>query len=147
MAFEEILTYIPLLTIVAFIITIALLFYRLGQWTKNLENSLKDISTKLDNVSKGIDKVPEQFWSKFIDAYRMLGMVKSKGNPSRSRKDILLEKAKNRTISYEESLELKDMLEREAKQAQAVGDFFAFLIIMGILLFLGAIIADLFKEG
>ena len=146
MAFEEILQYTPILTFIAFIISIALIFYRLGQWTKNFGNDLNNISTKLDNVSNSIDKAPEQFWSKFIDAYRMLGMIQNKGNPQRSRKDILLEKAQKYAITYDESLELKDMLEKEAKQSQASGNFFAFLIIMGVLIFLGAIIADLFKE-
>ena len=142
MAFEEIL---PYLTIVAFFITTATLFYKLGQWNKNLENSLNTISTKLDNVSNSIDRVPEQFWSKFIDAYRMLGMVKSEGNPKRTRKDILLEKAQNRMISYEESLELKDMLEKEARKAQQAGNFLEFLVILGILIFLGLLIASLFE--
>jgi len=63
-----------------------------------------------------------------------------------SRKDMLLEKAKNRTITYDESMELQNMLQQEARNAQAVGDFFRFLIIMGILIFLGALIADLFGD-
>jgi len=51
-----------------------------------------------------------------------------------------------RTLTYAESLELKDILEKEAKNAQTVGDFFKFLIIMGILIFLGSLIADLFGD-
>lgn len=63
-----------------------------------------------------------------------------------SRKDYLLEKAKNRTIAYEEGIELRNMLEQEARNAQAVGDFFRFLIIMGILAFLASLIAELLGE-
>jgi len=63
-----------------------------------------------------------------------------------SRKDELLEKAKRRTITYQESMELKNILEQEARNAQAIGDFFKFLVIMGILMFLAALIAELFGE-
>lgn len=63
-----------------------------------------------------------------------------------SRRDELLEKAQNRTITYEESIALKSILEQEARNAQAVGDFLRFLAIMGILLFLGALIGELFGE-
>lgn len=86
--------------------------------------------------------MPEQVWSKFIDAYRMLGMVVGKGNPHRSRKDILLEKAQNRTITHQENVELTNILEREAKQAQTGGDFLKLLIIMGILIFLASLFSD-----
>jgi len=60
-----------------------------------------------------------------------------------SRKHELLEKAKRRTITYQESIELKSILEQEARNAQAIGDFFKFLVIMGVLIFLGALIAEL----
>ena len=63
-----------------------------------------------------------------------------------SRKYELLEKAKNRTITYEESIELKNILEQEARNAQAIGDFFKFLIILGILIFLGSLVAELFGD-
>jgi len=58
----------------------------------------------------------------------------------------LLAKAKNRTITYEESMELKNILEQEAKNAQAIGDFVKFLVTMGVLIFLASLIADLFGE-
>lgn len=61
-----------------------------------------------------------------------------------SRKDDLLEKARNRTITYEESNELRNILEQEAKNAKAVGDLIGFFIIMGLILFLGALVTDLF---
>jgi hypothetical protein len=63
-----------------------------------------------------------------------------------SRKDMLLEKAKNRTITQEESIELQNTLQQEARNAQAVGDFIGFLIIMGLLLFLATLIKDLFGQ-
>jgi len=65
---------------------------------------------------------------------------------SQTSKTELLEKAKNRTITQEESIELRNMLEQEARNAQAVGDFVKFLVIMGILVFLGVLIADLFGD-
>lgn len=61
-----------------------------------------------------------------------------------SRKDELLGKAKNRNITYEESIELKNILEQEARNAQAIGDFLTFLAIMGIIVFLGLLIGELF---
>lgn len=63
-----------------------------------------------------------------------------------SRKDMLLEKAKNRTITREESIELQNMLEQEARNAKAVGDFLGFLVIMGLLLFLAALAKELFGD-
>lgn len=60
-----------------------------------------------------------------------------------SRKHELLQKAKNRTVTYEESIELRNILEQEARNAQAIGDFFRFLVIMGILIFLAALITEL----
>ena len=63
-----------------------------------------------------------------------------------SRKDMLLEKARNRTITEAESNELRSILEQEARNAKAVGDILGFLIIMGLLLFLAALIKELFKK-
>jgi len=64
----------------------------------------------------------------------------------KSRKDILLEKARNRTITQAESKELREILEQEAKNAKAVGDIIGFFVIMGLILFLGALVAELFGE-
>ena len=64
-----------------------------------------------------------------------------------SRKDMLLEKAKNRTITQQEGIELRNMLEQEARNAQAVGDFVKFLVIIGVLVFLGALITELFGDS
>jgi hypothetical protein len=64
-----------------------------------------------------------------------------------SRKDMLLEKARNRTITQAESNELRSILEQEARNAQGVGDFIGFLIIIGLLLFLAALIKELFGDS
>lgn len=63
-----------------------------------------------------------------------------------SRKDMLLEKAKNRTITQAESNELCSIFEQEARNAQAVGDFIGFLVTMGVILFLAALTKDLFGD-
>jgi hypothetical protein len=63
-----------------------------------------------------------------------------------SRKDMLLEKARNRTITEAENGELRSILEQEARNAKAVGDFIGFLVIMGLLLFLAALAKDLFGD-
>ena len=63
-----------------------------------------------------------------------------------SRKDVLLEKARNRTITQAESIELRNTLEQEARNAKAVGDFIGFLIIMGLLLLLAALAKELFSD-
>jgi len=61
-----------------------------------------------------------------------------------SRKDMLLEKARNRTITQEESSELQSILQQEARNAQAVGDIIGLFIIIGLLAFLAALINELF---
>ena len=63
-----------------------------------------------------------------------------------SRKDMLLEKARNRTITQAESNELRSILEQEARNAKAVNDFIGFLIIMGLLLFLDGLAKELFGD-
>lgn len=63
-----------------------------------------------------------------------------------SRKDMLLEKARNRNITQDESDELKSILEEEAQKAKSSGDIIGFLIIMGLLVFLAALVAELFKD-
>lgn len=59
---------------------------------------------------------------------------------------MLLEKARNRTITQEESIELQNILQQEARNANAVGDLIGFFIIMGLLLFLAALIKELFGD-
>jgi hypothetical protein len=63
-----------------------------------------------------------------------------------SRKDMLLDKAKNRTITQEESDELRKMLEQEARNAQVIGDIIGFFIIMGLLIFLYSLMKELFGQ-
>jgi len=63
-----------------------------------------------------------------------------------SRKDTLLDKAKNRTITQAENNELLSTLEQEARNAKAVNDFIGFLITMGVILFLVALAKDLFGD-
>jgi hypothetical protein len=63
-----------------------------------------------------------------------------------SRKDMLLEKARNRTITQQESIELQNILQEEARNAQAVNDILGFLVIMGLLLFLAALMKELFGD-
>ena len=145
MALEGILPYLPILTVISFVITIALLVYKLGRWIEKLENSLNSISEKMDNVSHSIDKVPQQVWQKYIEATQILGMGR-KGNPHKTRTEILFDKAMNKTISKEEALELRDMLVKEAQKAQKSGDVIELLMILGILMSLGFIMASLFKE-
>jgi len=98
-------------------------------------------------------RIPQEFLPVFIDMYKMYEKLKDNPEATKkgelkmsSRKDMLLEKAKNRTITYDESIELQNMLQQEARNAQAARDFSKFLIIMGILIFLGALIADLFGD-
>ncbi len=63
-----------------------------------------------------------------------------------SRKDMLLEKARDRTITQNESEELKAILEEEARKAQSRGDILGALIILGLLAFLAALVNELFKD-
>ena len=59
---------------------------------------------------------------------------------------MLLEKARNRTITQAESMELQSLLEEEARQAKSRGDILGAIIILGLLAFLAALASELFKD-
>jgi hypothetical protein len=59
---------------------------------------------------------------------------------------MLLEKARSRTITEAESKELTRILEEEARIAKSNGDVLGAIIILGLLAFLGALVAELFTD-
>jgi hypothetical protein len=66
-------------------------------------------------------------------------------NPE-DRKTELLKKLENRTLTYNEAIELKNILEREAEEARERGDTMAVFAIMLFLLMLALAIAALGKK-
>lgn len=75
MSLEETL---PYLTIISFIIGIGIVIYQIGRWRQKTETDKEEIKKTLNAISEKIEKVPTDFWSKFIDAYEMLEKMKEK---------------------------------------------------------------------
>ena len=73
------------------------------------------MSKNINSISEKIDKLLGDFFAKFVDALKFWEMGKAKSNPGR--KEELLGKARKRTITYQESLELREILQREAEAA------------------------------
>jgi len=63
MVLEETLPHIGL---IALIISISVLIYRLGKWIGKVEASLENILNEINVVSEKMGKIPENFWLKLI---------------------------------------------------------------------------------
>ena len=81
MGLEEIL---PYLTIISLFIGVGIIIYQVGRWRQKTETDKEEIKKKLNAISEKIEKIPEDFWSKFIDAYEML--EKMKAEPQKTKK-------------------------------------------------------------
>jgi len=101
---------------------------------------LKNIDTTLGDVKNSIAQMPMSFWKSFIDVY--LSMQKSASNPVPDRKIELLQKLRAGTIIPQESLELKDIMEQEAKAAQASQDLFRLILIIGIIIVIAMMLSE-----
>lgn len=123
-------------------IVIAIVLILVGIGIGYFLKDVKGIPAKLDNLSQKMDDVPDKFWDKFIDAYRLVKEVPH--NPDR--KTVLLNKLKSKTISKDEALELKDIMSEEAKQAQATGNFILAMVILGVIVAIGIALASLSQE-
>jgi len=73
LSLEEIL---PILSIVAFLITIALLVYKFGKWRQKTETDREEIKRKLDAISKKVEKIPDDLMAKSIDIYKMYEKIR-----------------------------------------------------------------------
>jgi hypothetical protein len=67
--YEEIF---PILTLISFIIGISVIVYQFGKWRQKNDAEREELKTKINLISERIEKIPAEFWSKFIDAYEML---------------------------------------------------------------------------
>ena len=82
MTLEDIL---PYLSIISFIITIVVLVYQFGKWRQKTETEKEETKKALDAILGKMDKIPDDFWAKFIDAYKLLEKVKEE-NPEVTKK-------------------------------------------------------------
>jgi len=101
---------------------------------------LRNIDKSIHQIDKSIGQIPEEFWRKFIDGYLLL--QKSSSNPNPDRKIELLQKLKARTITPQESLELRNIMEQEAKAAQASQDLFRLILIIGIIIVIAMMLSE-----
>ena len=132
------------LAIIGLIITLIL---RIGDKTDRLGDKIDNMGDKLgdkidsigDKIGNKIDTLPSKFFDSFINAYEAMHKIRS--NPVNNRKAELLEKLKRREISYEECLELQEMLEEELKEARDKNDLLNEFIILGLISLLGAVMA------
>lgn len=76
---------LPYLTIISFFIGIAIIIYQVGRWRQKTETDKEEIKKKLDTISEKIEKIPDDAFSKFIDAYKMLEKMKEK--PLKTKKE------------------------------------------------------------
>jgi len=94
----------------------------------------------LRNIDKSVTQMPMTFWKSFIDVY--LSTQRSPSNPVPDRKIELLQKLKAGTITPQESLELRNIMEQEAKAAQASQDFFRLILIIGIIIVIAMMLSE-----
>mgnify|MGYP001056118972 CR=1 FL=1 len=77
---------LPYLTIISFFIGIGIIIYQVGRWRQKTETDKEEIKKKLNIISEKIEKIPEDFWSKFIDAYEMLEKTKEKPRTTKKKR-------------------------------------------------------------
>ncbi len=98
----------------------------LADFKVEVTKELKDFGTRLERLKTFERSVAEQSSSGLMD----------KPNPPISRKNELLEKWNNQTLSYEESLELKVILEQQARQADQATRALIVIALLGLGLYL-----------
>ena len=112
---------------VTVLVAVATLFYRFGGWNERI----KKIETAI-NLLLAVHK------GEIMDFYMKSWGSVHKSNPS-TEKDILMRKLRDGTITRDENLRLREILEEERRQAQAVGAILAVLAIGGLLLLLAVL--------
>ena len=118
----------------AVLITGAYGVYRIGRWTKGVEG-------KLERVEESTKALILIHTKELVDFYIKSWGSMHKSNPS-TEKDILLRKLRDGTISREESLRLKQILEKERIAALAAGAILTALAIGGLLLLLAILLGE-----
>lgn len=113
------------------------LFYKFGSWRKEIDG-------RLENIEKPMNLLLFIHTDEIIDHYAKSWGKAHASNPH-NEKEVLLRKLREGTISREESLRLRSILEEEqrvARNSEALGAVFA----IGALLFLIAIILNSLAE-
>lgn len=119
-----------IIQLVAVLIAVALGFYKVGRWTKSIDK-------RIEGVEQRINLLVIMHRKEIVDFYHKAWPHKS--NPS-TEKDILLRKLREGTITREESLRLREILENEKRAALAVGAVMAALAIGGLLLLIAILL-------
>jgi len=118
---------------VTVLITSCGLFYKFGRWQK-------DVDQKFEKIKKPLEALLFIHRKELVDSYFDLFVIKSNPHPD---KELLLRKLQDGTITHEESLRLKAILEEEKKQAEKKGgNVVGLLIILGLLLLLAILLGE-----
>jgi len=107
------------------------LFYTFGRWQENIKR-------QFEKIEKPLKLLLLIHRKELVDSYFDFFGIKS--NPHLD-KEFLLRKLRDGTITHEESLRLKTILEEEKKQAEKKGgNIGGLLIILGLLLLLAILL-------
>lgn len=83
MTFEEFLPYVG---IVSLLIALGVIIYHFGKWRQKTESDREEVKNALDAISKKLDKIPDDFWAKFVDAYKLLEKMREDSETTRKRR-------------------------------------------------------------
>lgn len=86
MAFEEILPILPYVGFFSLLIALGIIVYHFGKWRQKTESDREEMRKMLDTVSKKVDRIPEDFWAKSIDAYKMLEKMREDPEATKKRR-------------------------------------------------------------
>lgn len=124
--------------VLAVVIPILLAFWAIRPWINNaIKAGLSDFKTQvtsdLEEIKSRIEKASISEREAENQAY--IGL-KDRPNPPTTRKNELLDKWHNQTMTYPESIELKTILEQESKNADDATKALIVIAIIGIGLYL-----------
>jgi hypothetical protein len=82
MTFEEILPYVE---IISFLIAIFVMVYEFGKWRQKSETDREETKKALAEISKKIDRIPEDVYAKYIDLYKLLERMRQEPEATKKR--------------------------------------------------------------
>lgn len=123
---------------IAVVIPILIAFWAIRPWIQNaikagLSDFKQEVTKSLDNINSRIDKF--QPFERSLESRAHEGL-KDKPNPPTTRKNDLLDKWHDQTMTYEESIELKTILEQESNNANEATKALIIIALIGIGLYL-----------
>lgn len=84
MVFEEILPYLPYVSIVSLLIALGIIIYHFGKWRQRSDADREEVKKKLEAIMTKVDRIPEELLSKSVDVYKMWEKIKE--NPEATKK-------------------------------------------------------------